>query len=127
MSDNKRYVVKRTEEYTDELQHWGNKGSYKEDHKYISKKMVNGKWVYTYPEDKKSGSSSQFNTSGFKQPQFNAKGNSPFKTTATKAIKTATEKAAKRRKKVSKAVNSTIKSAKKQIDKGKKWLDNLFD
>lgn len=243
MSNDKRYVVKRTEEYSDELQHWGNKGSAKEEHKYVSRKMVNGKWVYTYPEDVKSGGSSSktsFNTTGFKTQQTNtAKSSSPFNTSGFKpkefegdnkwTTKTRTQQAQKNqsnqaaaaaerqnasikraqqvqarnnrindaarenaerqanalagakaqadkykqgyqessslrgairkavtgstgnvkegrdrmydagsragsanvakeaKRKVKKSINKTIKSAKKQINKGKKWLDNLFD
>lgn len=265
------YVVKRSEGYSDELQHWG--FGKKEDHKYIDRKMVNGKWVYTYPEDvaknkpqfganrtpvhlqsraqqqadvnnnARAASAAERQAASIKRTQKvqadraqvvkerndrinnaaaeaanrqnealsgakrkaiiesnrfkvgkafgsdlgsvvrnniskvtgkedserkyiretmgesaargyddatnigkiakrtatkvkNKADNvvdivqdkvSDAKSAATKAVKTATEKAAKRRKKVSKAVNNTVKSAKKHVDKGRDWLDGLFD
>lgn len=46
----------------DELYHWGTKkGEQKKDHKYISREWKNGRWVYTYEEDRNNRSNQTFN------------------------------------------------------------------
>lgn len=76
----------------DELYHWGWK---KKDHKYIKRERVNGKWVYTYPEDLKGDKD---NKSSVLDTVANALGLNVRKSykTAKKTYKTARKMVSKR-------------------------------
>lgn len=90
-----------------ELYHWG-KGKEAKKHKYVERKMVNGNWVYIYPEDLKKKANK-------------------VKEEAEKKAKDAAEKIEKAKKKAEKAKKKVEKSVSELAKKGKDKLNSVLN